>query len=255
MNALLGSVGSDVILAIVVVFCRVGACLLLMPGISSARIPMRARLFVALAISVALMPILTPEARKIGMDVHPLLLFRLLAAETLIGLMIGLLARLFFLALETMATSIAFSIGLSSTLGAPIDESLPMPALSTLFTLTATMLIFATDTHWEMLRGLAASYGALPIGGGFDARFGLVQVADTLSASFMAALRISSPFLIYAVVVNLALGLMNRLIPQVPIYYISLPFVVGGGVVLLYFTVRQSLFVFTTLFSRWLAAA
>ena len=81
-----------------------------------------------------------------------------------------------------------------------------------------------------------------------------MQIADTLSQSFLAALRISSPFLIYAIVVNLALGLMNRLIPQVPIYYISLPFVVGGGVLLLYFTVRQSLFVFTTLFSRWLAA-
>lgn len=254
MNVVLATVGSDLILAVAVVFARIGACLMLMPGLSSARIPMRARLFVALAVSVALMPALTPEARKIGADIHPLMLFRLLGGETLIGLMIGLMARLFFLALETMATSIAFSIGLSSNLGAPIDESLPMPALATLFTLTATMLVFATDTHWEILRGLVASYTALPIGTGFDARFGLVQIADALSQSFLAALRISSPFLIYAVVVNLALGLMNRLIPQVPIYYISLPFVVGGGVVLLYFTVRQSLFVFTTLFSRWLAA-
>ena len=254
MSLLSPAAASDAILMGLLLFCRIGSCLMLMPGLSSARIPVRPRLYLAVSVALALMPALLPDATRVGTDIHPLLLFRLLAGETLIGLTIGLMGRIFFLALETLATSIAFNIGLGSPLGAPIDESLPIPAIGTLFTLTATMLVFATDLHWEILRGLVASYRAMPIGSEIGGQFALVKIADTLSQSFGVALRVTSPFLVYAVIVNLTLGLVNRLTPQVPVYYISLPFVVAGGLLLLYVTLRSSLGVFTVMFARWLAA-
>ena len=45
----------------------------------------------------------------------------------------------------------------------------------------------------------------------------------------MLALRIASPFIIYSVIVNLAIGLTNKLTPTIPVYFISLPFVLFGG--------------------------
>ena len=245
--------GGDSVLAGFIIFCRIGACLMLMPGISSARVPVRSRLFIALLVTAALLPVLMPEARRIGQDVSPLALVRVMASETLIGALIGMLARIFFLALETLATSIAYNIGLSANLGGTIDESLPLPALASLFTLGATMLLFASDQHWEILRGLVASYRAMPIAAGFDNRHALVEIGDTLSASFGVALRVSSPFMLYALIVNLALGLVNRMVPQVPVYYISLPFVVAGGIYLLALSIRQSLDAFMVAFSQWLA--
>jgi flagellar biosynthesis protein FliR len=50
-------------------------------------------------------------------------------------------------------------------------------------------------------------------------------------------LRLSSPFLAYALVVNLLLGLLNKLTPQIPVYFVSLPFVLTGGLLLLYFAI------------------
>ena len=252
MGALIDAIGRDLILSISIVFCRIGACIMIMPGLSSARIPVRPRLFLAFGISIVLLPLLAPEARTMGADVQPLRLVQMMVSETLAGLMIGTLGRMFFLALETMAAAMAYYIGLSSNLGTAIDESLPLPALATLFTLTATMLIFAGDQHYEMLRGLASSYKIMPMGAPFSPQFALVQLVDTMARAFLIALQVSGPFVIYAIVVNLALGLVNKVTPQVPVYFISLPFVVAGGVFLLFFTIRQILFVFMTSFSQWL---
>jgi flagellar biosynthesis protein FliR len=50
-------------------------------------------------------------------------------------------------------------------------------------------------------------------------------------------LRLASPFLVYALIVNLMLGLINKLTPQIPVYFVSLPFVLTGGLLLLYFAI------------------
>lgn len=50
----------------------------------------------------------------------------------------------------------------------------------------------------------------------------------------MVMLRLGSPFLAYSLLVNLAIGFINKLTPQIPVYFISLPFVIAGGMILLY---------------------
>jgi flagellar biosynthetic protein FliR len=55
--------------------------------------------------------------------------------------------------------------------------------------------------------------------------------AAHLGDAFLLVLRLAMPFLIYAVIVNLAIGLANKMSPQIPVYFISMPFVVGGGLV------------------------
>jgi len=127
-----------------------------------------------------------------------------------------------------------------------------LPAISTLITLTATALLFVTDLHWEVMRGLVASYRALPVSNGFGPQFGLIQVADCLSRAFFLALRVSSPFIVFAIIVNLAVGLTNKLTPQIPIFFISAPFVVAGGLFLFYFACKQFLELFMAGFQSWL---
>ena len=54
-------------------------------------------------------------------------------------------------------------------------------------------------------------------------------MTDTISESFMVMIRLGSPFIAYAILVNLAIGFINKLTPQIPVYFISLPFVIAGG--------------------------
>jgi flagellar biosynthetic protein FliR len=243
---------ADTVLGAFVTFCRIGACLMLMPGFSSRRVPPKIRLFVAIALALALSPILSPQAEAAVAEKSPGALLRLLLSELLIGALIGFLGRLFFAALETLANVIALAIGLSSPLGGPGDEGDLLPSVASLITLAATVLFFLTDLHWEVLRGLVESYAALPIARMFDPRFGLVEVSDCFTKSFALALRISSPFIVYTLVVNLAVGLAAKLLPQIPIYFITVPAVVFGGLALLYATSRPFLEMFISGFAAWL---
>lgn len=243
----------DLVLVAFVVFSRVGACLMLAPGLSSARIPVQVRLLVAVALSLALTPLLLDELKPQVAGGAPLDLFRVLAAEGLVGAMIGLLARLYFVALETMAMAMAMAIGLTSNLGAPINEDDPLPAVSTLLTLAATALLFLTDQHLVLFRGLAASYRAMPVHDGFAPQFALVQLVNAAAQSFMVALRIGSPFLIFSLALNVAFGLANRMIPALHTYFLAQPFLLIGGLLLLMFTIKPLLEVFMTAFSHFLA--
>jgi len=248
----LNSIGATVVLPALILFCRIGACLMLMPGFSSPRIPVNVRLFLCLAVTLALTPFLGPPLEKIVTGIPLLGLARLIISELMIGGMIGLMGRVFFAALETLGMAIAMQIGLANGLGAPIDENEPLPSVATLLTFFATTLLFITDQHWEVLRGLVASYRALPVAAGFGAQFGLIQVADCFSKAFFLALRIASPFILFALIVNLAIGLLNKLTPQVQVYFVSAPFVVAGGLFLLYFTFRQIMDLFMAGFTAWL---
>ena len=57
-------------------------------------------------------------------------------------------------------------------------------------------------------------------------------------------LRLGSPFVAYGILVNLATGFINKLSPQIPVYFISLPFVITGGLVLVYFAIPTMLSLF-----------
>jgi flagellar biosynthesis protein FliR len=245
-------INSDTILAAFILFCRIGACLMLMPGFSSPRVPVVVRLFLAITITLAFVPLLGPDVVKQVDKSGPLELFRLIASETAIGAMIGFIGRIFFAALETLGTAVAQEIGLANALGAPIDENEQVPVIGTLLTFLATTLLFVTDLHWEVLRGIVASYRALPIAGGFPAQFGLMQIADALNTSFLLALRIASPFIVFAIIVNLGIGLANRLTPQIHIYFMAAPIVVFAGLVLFYFTFREVIELFMAGFAAWL---
>jgi flagellar biosynthesis protein FliR len=239
----------DMAATFVVLFCRIGACLMLAPGFSSPRTPARARLFVALAVTLSLAPALTGGKPLIFSTVATL--GGAIFAETFIGGLIGLLGRFYFLALETLMMAVAMQIGLSNALGAPIDEAEPLPGIAALVTTAATCLIFISDLHWELIRGLVNSYAVMPIGFLLRPQAALHMAADDLAGAFLVSLRIASPFIVFAVVVNLAIGLVNRLTPQIPVYFVSGPFVIAGGLALFYFTAGAKVAAFMSAFGDW----
>ena len=242
------------LLGVLIAFCRVGACLMLAPGVSSAQIPVQARLFIALAATLALAPLALDAAALQALHDDPVSILRMIAQESLTGALIGLMARLFFLALETLAYGLAVMLGFSNPFGMALEADQPLPPLASMITLSATALIFVTDLHWEILRGLAASYHIAPIGSRFDPQFALAHIADVLGESFRIALRVCSPFFIYAVMVNLAMSVINRLTPQVAVFYMATPFMIGGGLMLLYFTIKPLLGEFMSGFEAWLTS-
>lgn len=243
---------SDTVLLTFLLFGRIGGCLMFMPGFSSTRIPVQVRLLVAIAVTLAIAPLLVPNISKEIGKLTPETGFYLLISEVTIGSLIGLMGRVFFLALDFMGTAIATFVGFSNLPGVPIESAEPNPTLAAILTMLAVTLFFIADLHWEVLRGLLASYTVLPVSGGYDARFGLTQMTDRMSEAFTLVLQISGPFIIYSISINFLFGVMNKFTPQIAVYFVSIPFVIFGGLLILYFIIADFMKIFIDVFGRWL---
>jgi flagellar biosynthesis protein FliR len=244
---------TETVLAVFAIFCRVGGCLLIAPGFSSAQIPARIRLFVALAVSLALTPYLIDTIRPLIGNGNPGAVLAIIFSELAVGLMIGFIARLFFLALETITVAMTQAIGLGAIPGTLNENDEHVSSITALFTLTATVIMFISGLHVQLVRGLIDSYATIPPALGFGARFALVNITDQISAAFLVALRIGSPFIVYSIVVNFAVGITNKLTPQIPVFFIAVPFVLSGGLLLMVLTVREFVEYFEGAFGGWLA--
>lgn len=236
------------------VFCRIGGCLMVMPGFGSQRVPMQVRLFLAVSITLALAPLLVPEVEGELAKATPPAVLQLIASETLIGVAIGLLARLFFLALQFMGTAAAMLVGYSGMPESAVDEVEPVPAMATMLTLTATVLLFVLGLHVEVMRALVGSYSVLTITDLFDPQFALTKVTDAASESFILIAQLTAPFLVYSLIINFLFGIMNKMVPLIPVYFISAPFVLAGGLLLFYFTFTEALTLFMSGFQTFLSS-
>ena len=217
------------VLAAFAVFCRIGACIMVMPGLSSPRVPVRARLFLAIGLSLACLPLLHDRFITLVDNGSIARLIPLFLFEFLNGIAIGLTARFFFLMLEFLLSAVAQAIGLAGIAGMPIEENGGEPALVTLLMAASIFLFFLTDLHLEVLRGLVLSYDLVAPGGTFIPRLTLVEITDVLTGASLMALRLAGPFLVLSILVNFAFGLANKMTPMIQIYFAAMPVLILLG--------------------------
>ena len=237
------ALSQGVIIAAFLAFCRIGACFMLMPGLSSARVPVQVRLFVAVAATGGLLTFLWDKIFPF-VDARPQILVPMIISELLVGGLIGAMTRLYMEALRFMGAAIAMLIGYGGTGGPAIEEAEPQAALAAIISFSALMLLFVFDFDHEIIRALITSYTIAPINIFFNPQAALVDVTDTISDAFFLVIRLGSPFVAYAILVNLTIGFVNKLTPQIPVYFISLPFVIAGGMIIFYFAIGTMLSLF-----------
>ncbi len=241
----------DLALSTFLVFCRVGSCLMLIPAVGSARVPARVRLMLCLGASLAVSASIGELQGARLSEANLPTLANLIAVETGKGLFIGCMARFFFASLQFLAEAASNSIGLSSVeVSAEDGESLPVVA--SLITLTASALFVITDQHLEVLRALVQSYDVLSFGADLNKRVELTNILDALGNASLLSLQVCSPFLIFGITFNFLFGILNRLAPQIPVYFVSAPFIIGGGLMLLYLLSDDLFTIFGAHFSDWL---
>lgn len=214
-------------MSVALVAARVAACLMVAPGFSSPRVSMRARLFLALALSLLVEPLardgLAADAAA-PLPTQALALMR----ESALGATLGVVARAYLLCFEMMTTAMSNFIGLSAAFAPSPDADQPMPTLASALGLAATMLVFATGLDGELIRALIGSYRAFPPDVALaQATLGLF--VEALKDATLIGLRIAGPLLAMSLVANLAFGAASRFVPQAPIYFVATPILIGLG--------------------------
>ncbi len=209
------------------VFLRVGACFVVLPGLGEQMIPMRVRLAAALAMTALLTPMLRGEVGAAGL-LPPASAF---ASEALIGLCLGLALRFVVYALQTAGVIAAQATSLSQIMGGATPD--PQPAMGALLSLAGITLVVMSGLHLHLVSAFLRSYEILPFGlmpGASD--LGAWGVAH-VGASFALAFSLAAPFLVASLLYNVALGVINKAMPQLMVAFVGAPAITWGGLALL----------------------
>lgn len=226
---------SQDIFVVFLVFARTGSALMLMPGFGETYVTPRIRLLLALAISMLVTPVVAGNIPP--MPAAPAALVLLLAGEIFIGLFLGAIGRILMAALNTAGTVIAFQSGMANALvfDPAVAQQASLPAM--FLSITGLLLVFVTNLHHMMLRAIVDSYvmftpGVLPPIDDFS------QVISRLVASsFILGIQLAGPFIAVGLVFYLGVGLLNRLLPQVHMFFIALPMQIIFGITVLSLTI------------------
>jgi flagellar biosynthetic protein FliR len=207
------------------VFLRVGAMVALFPALGEQVVPQRIKLAAAVSLTAIVAPLAgTPEALPQGL-VLPLV------AEAGTGLILGFGLRLMILGLQSAGTIAAQSVSLAQMFAGTGPE--PQPIVANLLVLAALALFVATGGLARAADLLAQSYqivppGQLSLAQGFT-EWGLSRISSVFALAFTLA----APFVLAALLYNLALGAINRAMPQLMVSFVGAPALTLGGLALL----------------------
>jgi flagellar biosynthetic protein FliR len=209
---------------------RIAALLMTMPVIGTQLVPMRVRLYLALAIAMVLVPTLPPMPQVDAISLRTLLL---VGEQVLVGALLGFVLQLFFHAFVVAGQIISMQMGLGFASMVDPTNGVSVPVLGQFYLMLVTLLFLAMNGHLVVFEVLAESFVTLPVGGGLLTDH-YWTVAGKLGWVMGAGLLLSLPAITALLVVNLAFGVMTRAAPQLNIFSIGFPLTLALGLVIVW---------------------
>lgn len=200
------------------VFIRVAVILSFIPFIGARMTPIMVRAGLAIALTLLLLPVVNVKTES------PV---RAVFEAFFIGSAIGLTARIILGAVETAAQwmSIEMGIGVAAVFNPMFGEQLG--PLSLFYTFISMGLFFILDMHHYFIEGIVRSFdiSSIQYRGIFD------SIIKLNSILFPLAFKIAAPVILVHVLINLAMGLLSRALPQANIFFISFPLLITSGII------------------------
>ncbi len=217
--------------AFTLVLARVAGAVMLLPGLGDATPPPMLRAGLALGLTLLLLPLVRPLIPTAPPDM--LAVAAMVAANAAIGLWLGWLARALVLALPMAGQVIAYMMGLANVLEPDTGLGGQSTALGRLFGLVATVAVLVSGLWAVPVAALAGSFRLFPPGDVLGAGGGARAATAAVARGFALAVQLAAPFLIAAVIWQVATGVVARLIPRLQVYFLAMPAQILGGLALL----------------------
>lgn len=206
---------------------RVLALIMTAPLLSEKSISKKVKIGLGVMITYVLLPSLPPT----NVTLFSVGGFWLLIQQILIGVAIGFTMQFAFAAVRTAGEVIGLQMGLSFATFFDPASRLNMPVLARFLDMLAMLLFLSFNGHLWLISMVADSFHTLPIGG--DPINGNAFLALTKAASliFLNGLRLALPLITLLLTLNLALGLLNRVAPQLSVFAIGFPVTLSIGII------------------------
>ncbi len=213
------------------VFARIGAMVMLLPGLGETNIPVRIKLAIALLLSMIILP-LHRQAYQVDLNsLAPLLV--LMLHEIVIGVVLGATARVTLSALQVAGSVIAQQLGLGFVTAVDPTQGQQGLLIGNFLTILGLTLLFATDSHHLVISALNESYRIFAPGQMFSTGDVAALATRAFASAFKIGMQLSAPFLVFGLVFNVGLGVLARLMPQMQVYFVGVPLSILVGFLIL----------------------
>jgi flagellar biosynthetic protein FliR len=211
-------------------FVRIAAMLAIAPIFGARMVPMRARLVLALLMTWIIIPLLPPVPAADPLSASGVLVT---IQQMLIGMAIGFSLQLVFATLVIAGQTIAMGMGLGFAQMVDPQNGINVPVIGQYFVVIATLLFLALNGHLALIRILADSFHALPIGVDSLTREEFRHVASWGTRMFADAMMVALPAVASILLVNLSFGVVSRSAPQLNVFGVGFPVTLTLGFVVL----------------------
>jgi flagellar biosynthetic protein FliR len=209
------------------VFARVGAMVMLLPGLGESNIPVRIKLAIALLLTLIIVPLHRADYH-VNMDALSALLV-MFVYEILIGIVLGATARVALAALQVAGAVIAQQLGLGFVTSVDPTQGQQGVVIGNFLTMLGITMLFATDSHHLIIAALNDSYSIFSPGEVMPSGDVAALATRAFAAAFKIGMQLSAPFLVFGLVFNIGLGVLARLMPQMQVYFVGVPLSILAG--------------------------
>lgn len=234
MTVDLFALSSQLFTAWLLVFGRVIALFSSMPLIGEKTVPWQARVGISMFTAWLLLPL----ARLDGPlpDTQFLALGLCFCREVVLGLCIGYMCRLLFGAFQFAVNAIDFQMGLSFMQLVDPAADARLSVVGQFLNSLLLLLFLALDGHHILIRALAQTFGAVPLGSMIELPQLLGGMIQMFAFFVAVALQIALPTVTVLLLIDVAMGIIGRVVPQLQVFVISLPIKIIVGLMTIWLT-------------------
>ncbi|HDG1690303.1 TPA: flagellar biosynthetic protein FliR [Kluyvera georgiana] len=208
---------------------RVLALIATAPILSERSVPKRVKVGLGIIITFVIAPSLPP----VDVPLFSANALWLALQQILIGIALGFTMQFAFAAIRTCGEIIGLQMGLSFATFVDPGSNLNMPILARILDMLAMLLFLVFNGHLWLISLLVDTFHTLPIGGepiNSNAFLALTRAGGMI---FLNGLMLALPIITLLLTVNLALGMLNRMTPQLSVFVIGFPITLTVGILLM----------------------
>ncbi len=209
---------------------RILAFLTAAPPFNNAALSRRVRLFLGLAITLAITPALPKMPTLDPASGRGLLI---LAEQMLIGLGMGFSMRLIFSGIDLAGNMISMQMGLGFATSYDPQNTAQTPVISEFIGILALLIFMGINGHLLLIATLTHSFTAMPIGAAAPGNATWLNLANAGVIIFSAGLLLALPIIVALLITNLALGVLGRVAPQLNLMAVGFPITLTLGLIAL----------------------
>ncbi len=227
----------DYLITLFLMFVRILAMFMTAPIFSSKNIPNIAKIGFSGILAMILLPFdgVPPAPTQLA----PFVLS--VAQEVLLGALLGFASNLVFVAVSMGAGMMGLQVGFrAASLFNPVFNA-SSAALDQFYSFLVAALFLAIDGHHWLILALSRTFKTIPVGTFAFTAITTDRLVAMTAQAFVAAVQIALPVVGVLLLTDVGLGLIARAVPQVQIFFLSLPLKIGLGLLMLALTLSVTL--------------